>query len=258
MNLCRLLFFVTLAVHVSSTNIPPPPAAHIPDRYKALDTPIETSDGHGPIQPVLGGPSKPSRLPPHPAPSESQPEVHRAGTPSELQVPAAAHLTNGRLTSEEPGTSEGARNRHSTDALLPFAQSSAMEAGNAHSPDLVFRNRCYTFAERHPEVLAVCGYLVLASMMFALQEVITMNQDTSNKRRSLVESGKPVEGTEEIGAWKPVGPCDCHDAKAYFDADGKHDLDPSVKHTKRQVSKSFYQLRIPNDDGMETEVKELV
>ncbi|KAJ3825512.1 hypothetical protein F5880DRAFT_1505398 [Lentinula raphanica] len=254
MNLYRLLLFVTLAVHVSSTDIHPPPGTK---SHPQLDeNPSNGANGPG------------SSVPRSESASSEPPALNSRRVTSSLD-----RRHPGNLVALEDG------GRLDTVALRVRAPSDTPQNLDGFDTELANPvtqrpsrgRRCVDLMRRNPKRSAalLCYYIVIApSLAYGILRA------TGNARRSLDKEGHTDQLVSEgIGAqrmerrgsgskgesleYEVQEECDCQSATEYLGEDGK--LHPKSKvssrggmeHTKRKVLKSIYQPRLENDDGME-------
>ncbi|KAJ3763237.1 hypothetical protein EV360DRAFT_66462 [Lentinula raphanica] len=219
MNLYRLLLFVTLAVHVSSTDIRVPP---VTDSHPQLDE--NASNGaKGPGSSVLHSESTPSETPAL--------SSHR-GT-SNVQNPNNLDVEQGLGNPVAPRPSQFVV-RHQRAITL---------AGWCYIIGKPIIKNFLNGAGAKRRSLDEEGNLDLVSEGNGAQRM-------ERRGPGLEEEGQEYEILPEQ--------CDCQSATEYMGEDGKLHPIPegsshggTEEHTKREVFKSFYRRRLEDDDGME-------
>ncbi|KAJ3712716.1 hypothetical protein C8R42DRAFT_686666 [Lentinula raphanica] len=227
MNLYRLLLFVTLAVHVSSTEIPVSP--EIESHTQLLDE----NPAKGPGSSVLHSESTSSETPAL--------SSHR-GT-SNVQNPNDLDAERGLGNPVAPRPS---RVRHYGRRCAQFVV--------RHQRAITLAGWCYIIAKP-----IIKNFLNGAgAKRRSLDEEGNLDLVSEGNGAQRMERRGP--GSKEEGQEYEILPeqCDCQSATEYMGEDGKLHPIPegsshggTEEHTKREVLKSFYRRRLEDDDGME-------
>ncbi|KAJ3744982.1 hypothetical protein DFH05DRAFT_1106908 [Lentinula detonsa] len=258
MQLIRLLFLVTLAVHVSSSGTVPTGGQNDPIPLVDLPAPparlsnsdLDASD-NGSLPPYVPGGSPPSFRS-----NGGPPSLHSTSSPPSLHStsgPPAEHSTSGppsfHSTNPHPGADQLQR---PASALAPPERADAVTApvpARNGSPSAL-EAQVPPGRKHEPVSCVVVTVAICVAVAVAVSPVLVplVLEAHGVKKRGFQSRGPP-----EAFDWRQHQRCDCKDATMRLpDAYVKHI--PNTKHTQRDVLKRAYRPRITTWSNQATDL----